>query len=119
MNFADKKTRNLRLRHLNQQRPGRIRKLMESGLIKSEEDVPEHAIPMDPDRSTKMTLILPPPYYEDIDYNCVDCGQQVTWRAEAQQYYFEVLRESPHQQAVRCHRCQAARKRAVNQDRES
>lgn len=119
MNFADKKIRNLRLRHLNQQRPGRIRKLMESGLIKSEEDVPEHAIPMDPDRSTKMTLILPPPYYEDIDYNCVDCGQQATWRAEAQQYYFEVLRESPHQQAVRCHRCQAARKRAVNQDRES
>lgn len=112
MSFSDNKTKKLRLRLLNEQRVGRIRKLIDRGLIRSDKDVPEHAIPIDLDRSTKATLILPPLYYEDIDYDCIDCGRHSTWLAETQQYYFEVLQESPYQQAVRCSDCQAARKRA-------
>ncbi len=117
--FADKKTKNLRLRLLNEQRPGRIRKLIERGLIKCETDVPEFAIPIDLDSSTKATLIIPPSYYEDIDYKCIDCGLPTTWLAETQQYYFEVLRESPYQEAVRCPGCQAIRKRANSGQKKS
>ena len=116
MSFADKKTKNLRLRLLNEERSGRIRKLIDRGLIKSPEDVPEHAIPIDLDHSTKATLTIPPPYYEDVEYECVDCGKHSTWLAETQQYYFEVLRGSPYEQAVRCPGCQAARKRAQEKD---
>jgi|GEM_PF-6905448 len=107
MSFADNKTRKLRLHILNEQRAGRIRMLIERGLIKSHKDVPAHAIPIDLERSTKVTLIIPPPYYEDFDYDCIDCGRRATWLAETQQYYFEVLRESPYQKVVRCSECQA------------
>jgi DNA-directed RNA polymerase subunit RPC12/RpoP len=110
MSFADTKTRKQRLRLLNEQRSRRIHKLLERGLIKSEKDVPEHAIPIDLDRSTKALLIIPDPYYEDIEYKCMDCGKPAIWRAETQQYYFEILRKSPYGSAVRCSDCQATHK---------
>lgn len=116
MTFADKKNIKLRLQHLNEQRASRIRKLIDKGLIKSVKDVPEHAIPIDLDGSTKAMLILPPAYYEDIEYDCMDCGGHETWRAETQQYYFEFLKASPYSRAVRCDRCQTIRKRSLKQE---
>ncbi|MCH7229206.1 zinc-ribbon domain containing protein, partial [Haloferula sp. A504] len=119
MTFADKKNIKLRLRLLNEQRLTRIRKLIERGLIESEKDVPEHAIPVDLDSSSLADLILPPAYYEDIEYDCVECGTHETWRAETQQYYFEVLKASPYSQAVRCPNCQATRKRSIQQNQQN
>lgn len=113
MPFADKKNIKLRLRLLNEQRASRIRKLIERGLIKSEKDVPEHAIPVDLDSSSLAELIVPPAYYEDIEYDCIECGTRETWRAETQQHFFEILKASPHSRAVRCSKCQATRKSKI------
>ena len=92
MSFADKKNIKLRLRSLNEQRAARIRKLIDRGLIESAKDIPGHAIPIDLDSSTKAELCMVPTYYEDIEYECMDCGKRETWRAETQQYYFETLK---------------------------
>jgi hypothetical protein len=113
MPFADKKNIKLRLRLLNEQRASRIRKLIERGLIESEKDVPEHAIPVDLDSSSLAELIVPPAYYEDIEYDCIECGTHETWRAETQQYFFEILKASPYSQAVRCQKCQSTRKSKI------
>ena len=113
MPFADKKNIKLRLRLLNEQRASRIRKLIERGLIESEKDVPEHAIPVDLDSSSLAELIVPPAYYEDIEYDCIECGTHETWRAETQQYFFEILKASPYSQAVRCPKCQTTRKSKI------
>lgn len=112
MAFADKKNIKLRLRLLNEQRAGRIRRLVERGLIESEKDIPEYAIPVDLEISTQAERIVPPTYYEDVDYDCIECGRHETWRAETQQYYFEVLKAPPHSRAVRCPACQGERKRS-------
>lgn len=119
MNFADKKTINLRLQLLNEQRASRISKLIKRGLIESKKDVPKHAIPVDLDSSTLADLILAPAYYEDIEYDCVECGTHETWRAETQQYYFEILKASPYSQAVRCPNCQADRKHSIQQNKQN
>jgi hypothetical protein len=115
MPFADKKNIKLKLQLLNEQRAGRIRKLIECGLINSADEVPEHAIPIDLDSSTQAELILPPAYYEDTEYDCVECGRHETWRAETQQYYYEVLKAPPYSRAVRCSGCQGERKRSIGQ----
>jgi DNA-directed RNA polymerase subunit RPC12/RpoP len=110
MSFGHPKSRKLKLAALVRQRAARIRKLLERKLLVSPNEVPEHAIPLDPDRSTKAKLLCPPAYYEDIDYDCIDCGMRAVWRAETQQHYFEILQKSPYRRAVRCPECQALRK---------
>ncbi len=112
MSFADKKTRNQHLHHLQQMRRSRIRALIERGLIESGDEIPEHAIPIDFNQSTKASLIMPQLYYEDIEYSCCDCGKSEIWRAETQQHYFEVIKAKPHAQAVRCRLCQGKHKRS-------
>lgn len=118
MAFTGRKNAKPRLHLLNQQRRSRIHKLIERGLIKSADEVPEFAIPIDVERSRKIERLVPEPFYEDIEYRCVDCRKHEVWRAETQQYFFEVLGKSPYKRAVRCWKCQAVRKRRIALDRE-
>lgn len=87
------------------ERGRRIRRLIERGMISDAKQIPEDAIPLDPDTSTKALTCSPNTYYEDIEFNCSDCGRQECWKAESQQYYFEVMRASPYKKAKRCHAC--------------
>jgi hypothetical protein len=113
MRFADDKMIKRRLKLLDEQRESRIRKLIERGLIESPEDIPEDAIPVDPDRSSQSELYLPPVFYTDHEFECRDCGSKETWHAVTQQYYYEVLNGSPRSGAVRCPRCQGKKKRGI------
>lgn len=47
----------------------------------------------------------PPIYYEDIDFECVDCGAADTWTAEQQKWYYEVVKGQLYARAVRCRPC--------------
>jgi hypothetical protein len=105
MNGPDMKRSKQRLRHLTKDRGRRIRRLIERGMITDAKEIPEDAIPLDPDTSTRAMMCVPDTYYEDIEFNCVDCGKHECWSAESQQYYFEVMRASQYKQAKRCYHC--------------
>jgi len=78
---------------------------MERGMISDAKEIPEDAIPLDPDVSTRAMTWSPDAYYEDVEFHCVVCGKHECWTAESQQYYFEVMRASPYKQAKRCYDC--------------
>ncbi len=118
MAFIGRKNAKPRLHLLNQQRRSRIQRLIQRGLIRSADEVPEFAIPIDVERSGKAELSVPEPFYEDIEYRCIECRKPEVWRAETQQYFFEVLGRSPYKRAVRCWKCQAFRKRKLARIRE-
>lgn len=94
-----------RQRFLLQDRGRRIHLLVERGLINEPADIPEHAIPIDPACSTKAQVWNPETFYLDIEFVCIDCGKAGFWSAEAQQYYFEVMKASPYKSAKRCYDC--------------
>lgn len=100
-------------------RAGRIRKLIERGWIASSEEIPEAAIPIDPDCSTKAGTWSPQLYYEDIDFLCAACGKADRWKAQSQLQYFEVTHASPYKEPKLCHECrqmEAARKEQARRD---
>ena len=105
MKTADTKRSKQRMRHLKQDRQRRIRLLIAKGIIACDADIPEDAIPVDPECSTKAKTWSPEAYYQDIEFACADCGKREHWTAESQQYYFEVMRASPYKQAKRCYDC--------------
>ena len=105
MKTSDTKRSKQRLRHLKQDRQRRIRLLIAKGTITQDSDIPEDSIPIDPECSTKAMTWSPEAYYQDIEFECSDCGKHALWTAESQQYYFEVIRASPYKHAKRCYDC--------------
>jgi hypothetical protein len=87
------------------ERDRRIRLLLGKGLISDASEIPDSAIPVDPDRSTKSAGWSPEVFYKDIEFSCADCGRFECWSAESQQHYFEVLQASPYKQPKRCYEC--------------
>lgn len=43
--------------------------------------------------------------YYDISFRCCDCGNEETWTAEQQKYFYEEAKGSLYAKAVRCHEC--------------
>ena len=89
-------------------RSGRIRKLIDRGLMSTAEEIPTRAIPVDPDCSTKAGTWSPEVYYEDIDFQCAACGRTERWTAQSQLQYFEVVHASPHKRPKHCYDCRQA-----------
>ena len=105
MSGSDQKRSKQRRRFLTKDRGRRIRRLIDRGMITDATEIPEHVIPLDPELSTKAMSWPSDTYYEDIEFDCVDCGNHECWSAESQQYYFEVMRASPYKEAKRCYDC--------------
>lgn len=108
-----------RLRKVLDERERRIRLLLERGLIQDASEIPDAAIPIDPDCSTKATLCIPAVCYQDIEFVCTDCGRPDLWSAGSQQHYFEISKASPHKQPKRCYDCrqrELARKQQARAD---
>jgi hypothetical protein len=89
---------------------------LEKGLIKDASEIPEDAIPIDAEKSTKAPAWIPGIYYEDIGFHCSDCGKHEVWTAESQQYYFEVMQAPPYKGTKRCYDCR--QKFNVKRDRD-
>jgi len=86
-------------------RPRRIRMLLERGLIKNASEIPADAIPIDPELSTKANLCIPVVCYQDIEFICTECGRPDFWSAGSQQHYFEISKASPYKRPKRCYDC--------------
>ncbi len=87
------------------ERNRRIQRLLEKGLISNAGEIPDNAVPVDPDRSTKALGWSLELYYQDIEFSCADCGKSDCWSADSQQHYFEEMRASPYKQPKRCYEC--------------
>jgi hypothetical protein len=53
---------------------------------------------------------IPPDYYTDIDFTCVDCGSKETWLAEQQKWWYEEAGGYYFSTAIRCRSCRKAEK---------
>lgn len=53
------------------------------------------------------TYALPPEYYNDIEYDCCDCGKKTIWRAKDQKQWYEQLGKTINSDAKRCQICRA------------
>ena len=83
----------------------RIQKLLDRGWIASTEDIPPGCVPVDPDLIRYGWSYDGPLYYIDRPFTCRDCGVLEIWKAEDQQWYYEVVQASVHHTAVRCRSC--------------
>lgn len=87
------------------ERQRRIRRLIELGLIKDASEIPDEAIPIDPDLTMPTNLRCPAVCYLNIEFTCADCGKSDCWTAGSQQHYFEVSKASPYKRPKRCYDC--------------
>ena len=98
------------------ERDMRVQRLVEAGIIKSAEEVPDDAIPAGVDyiqRSrSSYSLFHRPPYYQDIRFRCADCGSESIWTADDQRHWYEQLHGSPYGTAKRCGECRRKRRGA-------
>lgn len=67
--------------------------------------IPRHSIPADLSQQAPNNSYGPPLFYEDLEFNCRDCGSNETWTAEQQQWYYEVAKQPIYGTAVRCRPC--------------
>jgi hypothetical protein len=44
-------------------------------------------------------------YYEDLAFDCKDCGRQEVWTATQQKWWYEVAKGEVNSTAVRCRAC--------------
>lgn len=94
-------------------RSNRIAKLLRRGWIEYASDVPENAIPVDPDKINLGNSYDRPTYYKDVEFKCQDCGSEERWKAEDQLWYYETVGGYFFSSAIRCRACrkkEAARK---------
>ncbi|MBL9154261.1 MAG: zinc-ribbon domain containing protein [Verrucomicrobiales bacterium] len=94
-----------RRRILLKDRDRRVHRLIEGGWIRSGDEIPESAIPFDPDRVQAGWRWNRKPYYEDVEFTCRDCGKEACMYAEDQAFYFETAEGYPDQNPVRCEAC--------------
>ncbi|MEO0415966.1 MAG: zinc-ribbon domain containing protein [Verrucomicrobiota bacterium] len=87
------------------------------GFIHQETIFPEDSIPIDVEESTWVKLTIPELCYRDIEFSCRDCGKNETWQAHEQQFYFEVIKASPHARPVRCYACRKIERERKNEAR--
>ena len=82
-------------------------------------EYPKGSIVADLSKQAPNNSYSPPLYYEDKQFNCVDCGSSEIWTAEQQWEYFEVWRKPIFGEAIRCRECRIAdrEQRAENKER--
>ena len=87
------------------ERQRRIRLLIRYQKISSADDIPPHAIPVDPDKTLLAATWSPTVYYEDIHFTCCDCGADECWTADSQMRYFEEKKAGIYNYPKRCYAC--------------
>ncbi len=92
----------------------RIQRLVDAGIIKSADEIPADAIPAGIEyiqrARSSYSLYQRPPYYQDIQFRCEDCGTESVWTADDQRHWYEQLHGSPYATAKRCSDCRRKRR---------
>lgn len=102
-----------------QSRLERIAKLLERGWIHDAGEIPEDALPVDPDQINLGGSYFRPLFFSDQPFICGDCGKAEVWKAADQQWYFEISRAPYYQTAVRCRDCRAKERKRKQAARRS
>src|SRR4051812_3079183 len=96
------------------ERGARVERLLEAGIIKSADEIPDDAIPASVDyikwTRSSYSLFHRPPYYRDVEFRCEDCGRQSVWTADDQRHWYEQLHGSPYSTAKLCSDCRRKRR---------
>ncbi|MGJ8655821.1 MAG: zinc-ribbon domain containing protein [Akkermansiaceae bacterium] len=98
-------------------REERIGKLLRAGWIVDESEVPEDAIPVDPDLVNIGNSYYRPVCYVDRAFKCQDCGSDELWKAEDQQWFYETTGSLFYATAIRCRACRQHEKERKEVDR--
>jgi hypothetical protein len=91
-------------------RRARIAKLTSWGWLAIGSEIPEDAIPVDPELIRRTSPSDRPTFYRDVEFLCVDCGKAQTWKAEDQQWYYETAGGMIENIAKRCRPCRMPEK---------
>ena len=83
----------------------RIAKLIAAGWISSNAEIPNDAIPVDPDLINLGGSYFRPTHFGAVQFTCIDCGVSETWKAEDQQWYYETSGAPYYATATRCCEC--------------
>ena len=72
--------------------------------------MPGDAVAADPSKQVQNNSYdLPPVWYVDIDFVCVDCVAEETWTGAQQKWYYEEAKGTLYATAKRCHDCRRIR----------
>ena len=81
--------------------------------------MPGDAVAADPSKQVQNNSYdLPPLWYVDIDFVCVDCGAEETWTGAQQKWYYEEAKGTRYANAKRCHDCRRIVREAKSLQRE-
>jgi hypothetical protein len=97
----------------------RLAKLEKAGRLVKGVEIPEGALPGNPDEQVGAEGYAAKFYYVDIDYVCRGCGRKEVWTAAQQKRYFEVQKGNIYNEPTWCHECHTERmqkKKAASQD---
>jgi hypothetical protein len=56
-------------------------------------------------------------YYEDLAFDCKDCGKQEVWTATQQKWWYEVAKGEVNSTAVRCRACRRRERQRIAEAR--
>jgi hypothetical protein len=91
---------------------------LQRGWIKDPSEIPDDAIPVDPDLvSFGSEWSSPPAFFRDQTFICKDCGELCVWAAEDQRWYFETTKAPSCKAAVRCRECRRKERERVREAR--
>jgi hypothetical protein len=82
---------------------------------------PKHQgyLPVDASRLNQgNSYSLPPRFYTDRPFSCVDCGIAEVWSAEDQKWWYEEIGAYFFSTAIRCRTCRAAERERKQKARE-
>jgi hypothetical protein len=95
----------------------RICKLIDLGWIRLADEIPEDALPVDPDLINLGGSYHRPIFFSDQPFTCVDCGTNCVWKAESQRWYFEKFHAPYYETAKRCRACRRNERQRKSQAR--
>ena len=95
----------------------RLLKLEKAGRLVKGVEIPEGALPGNPDEQVGAEGYAAKFHYVDIAYVCRGCGRNGVWTAAQQKRYFEIQKGNIYNEPTWCHRCHINRmeKKAASQ----
>lgn len=92
---------------------GRLNRMVTVGYIGSPSAVPAGAIVANPNK-VRSQGCMPhcPLWYEDVFFNCKDCGKSQRWTARQQQWWYETAGGEIETMATRCKACRVKKRAA-------
>ena len=75
---------------------------------KRNKEFPADAVEADVTQQAPNNSYSQPLFYQDREFDCVDCGRHEIWTATQQKWWYEVAKGSIYSAATRCRACRAA-----------